>query len=112
MHNNFFEELEEEVSAFTKENRLSTSSSISSETLMRVLQRKYKYKIEQDGLSEYEELKSLRSVFVPKRKRLLLNYDLNDSQKAFVLGKEFFRTSIFLILIVSEFKLYEFLNSI
>ena len=88
MHNNFFEEIEEEVSVFAKDNRLSTSSSISSETLMRLLHRKYKYKIEEDGLSEYEELKSLRSVFIPKRKRLLLNYDLNDSQKGFVLGKE------------------------
>ena len=88
MHNNYFEEIEEEVSAFAKENRLSTSSSISSETLMRLLQRKYKYKIDEDGFAEHKELKSLRSVFIPKRKRLLLNYDLNDSQKAFVLGKE------------------------
>lgn len=88
LHNNYFEEIEEEVSVFVKENRISTSRSISSDTLMRLLQKKYRYKIDQEGLSNHAELSSLRSVFIQKKKKLLLNYDLNDSQKSFVLGKE------------------------
>ena len=88
LHNNYFEELENEVAAFVKENRIFTSSNVSSDTLIRILHKKYKYKVNQEGLSDYPELKSLRSVFVPKRKRLLLNEELTDSQRAFVLAKE------------------------
>jgi predicted transcriptional regulator len=35
-----------------------------------------------------ESLKAMRSVFVPKKKKLYIHYELTDTQRAFQLGKE------------------------
>ena len=88
MHNNYFEGIETEVEQFTKKYKVPTKGKISVELLAKLLEQKFNYTIEPDGLSPYAELKDLRSVFVPKKKRLLMNGGLTDVQTAFQYGKE------------------------
>lgn len=88
LHENYFEDLEEKVDAFVKENRISKNGSVSADTLARILQRKYRYKIDSDAFINNESLQAMRSVFVPKKKKLYIHYELTDTQRAFQLGKE------------------------
>jgi XRE family transcriptional regulator, fatty acid utilization regulator len=89
MHENYFEEIEEAVDDFTKINCLNTSQAIEWESLRDILERSYHCKVEEDGLSRQPELKDLRSVYLPgKNARLLLNVNLNRTQKAFILARE------------------------
>lgn len=89
MHENYFEEIEEAVDDFTKINNLNTSQAIKWESLRDILEGSYNCKVEEDGLSHQPELKDLRSVYLPgKNPRLLLNVNLNRTQKAFILARE------------------------
>ena len=88
MHDNYFGEIEEEVERFAKKYKVPTSGKISVELLAKLLEKNFGYTIEKEGLSEYEELKDLRSVFVPNGKKLLMNSGLTDVQMAFQYGKE------------------------
>ncbi|MEL6922525.1 MAG: XRE family transcriptional regulator, partial [Bacteroidota bacterium] len=88
MHNNYFEDLEQEVSTFVKSHELSTSSAPSVQQLADILSKDYKYKLVDNGLDDHPDLQHIRSVFIPAKKQLLLNSRLNDQQKAFQFGKE------------------------
>jgi XRE family transcriptional regulator, fatty acid utilization regulator len=89
MHENYFEDIEMFVDRFISENGLDVSRPITSDGLVGILQTKYNYIIEDDGLSTQPELKELRSVLLSGSKpRLLLNRNLSRTQKAFILGRE------------------------
>lgn len=89
MHENYFEEIETEVDRFISENGIDVTRAVEHETLQRILEERYQYRVEQDGLSNQPELQELRSVLLPgKNPRLLLNKNLNRTQKAFLMGRE------------------------
>lgn len=88
LNSNYFPEIEQAVDQFCQEQGLPSDRPISVEALQRVLENEYKYRIVENGLDQYPELQQLRSVFVPKRRELLLNSRLNPMQKAFQFGKE------------------------
>ena len=88
MNNNYFEDLEEAVRQFVKHNKIPTGHALPDHFLANLLEKKYSYKIIENGLDAYPELKNIRSVFVPKTKQLLLNSSLNEQQCAFQFGKE------------------------
>ncbi len=88
LHSNYFEELEQQVDQFATTFGLSTNSVLSAEELASLLEEKFHYVIVRDGLDTYPDLKVLRSVFIPKDKKLLLNSELSDMQRAFQFGKE------------------------
>ncbi len=88
LNNNYFEELEEAVSQFVKQNKVPTGHSLPAHFLANLLEKKFGYKIVENGLDVYPELKNIRSVYVPKSKQLLLNSSLNEQQRAFQFGKE------------------------
>lgn len=89
MHENYFEDIENAASRFVKENKVDVYAPVEWEMLADILQRKYHYQIEHDGLANQPELKDFRSVLLPGRKpRLLLNKHLTRQQRAFVLGRE------------------------
>ena len=88
LNNNYFDELEEAVRQFIKQNKVPTGHSLPDHFLAGLLEKKYGYKIVNNGLDAYPELKNIRSVFVPKTKQLLLNSSLNEQQRAFQFGKE------------------------
>ena len=56
--------------------------------LQSLLEERFGYTVVDNGLEDYPELQTLRAVFVPKKKTLLLNKNLNDVQRAFQFGKE------------------------
>lgn len=88
MHDNYFGEIEDAAELFAKKNKIPTRGKISVELLAKLLRKNFGYTIDTEGLSKYEELKDLRSVYVPNRKKLLMNDGLTDVQKAFQYAKE------------------------
>lgn len=88
LHNNYFEDIEQAVAAFAEKNKIPTEGLVPVEHLARLLEKRYGYTIVENGLSVYPELSDIRSVFVPKNKKLLLNGKMTDMQKAFQFGKE------------------------
>jgi XRE family transcriptional regulator, fatty acid utilization regulator len=88
LHNNYFEDIEETVSQFVQQHKIPTTSVIPARLIGGILENKLGYTIVENGLSEFPELKNIRSVFVPKSKKLLLNATLNEQQRAFQFGKE------------------------
>jgi XRE family transcriptional regulator, fatty acid utilization regulator len=88
LHNNYFADIEETVNTFVKQHGIPTNEVIPADLLGNILQDKLNYKLVENGLSEFPELKNIRSVFVPKSKELLLSAKLNEQQRAFQFGKE------------------------
>jgi len=86
---NHFENIEEAAKNFVKFFKLKTSPPLKYKELAEILVNKFNYEIDETRLSNHKELKALRGiVFNEKNKILLLNKNLEDSQKAFVIGKE------------------------
>ncbi len=88
LHNNYFEDIEQEAAAFAEKNKLPYEGFVPVEQLARLLEKRFNYTIVDNGLAAYPELADIRSVFIPKSKKLLLNSRLTDMQKAFQFGKE------------------------
>ena len=86
---NYFPDLENEAEMFSQKYNLMPNLPISSSKLVNILEDKFDYKVDVKKLSEYPELSEVRGLFVPGQKQfLLLNNNLSDPQKAFILGKE------------------------
>lgn len=88
MHDNYFEELEQDARTFMVEHKLPAAAPLDRGHLERVLVEKYGYTIDRTGLAEYGHLGRLRSVFQPKSRRLLLRPGMSGAQEGFVLGRE------------------------
>ncbi len=88
MHMNYFPELEAEAHQFMVKHGLLQPGSAHSKRLEEVLYDEFGCEIDEDSLSAYPELKSLRSVYQPKKKTLLLQPELNEAQRAFQIAKE------------------------
>ena len=86
---NYFPDLENEAEMFSQKYNLKSNPPINSSKLVKILEDKFDYKVDVKKLSEYSELSEVRGLFVPGQKQfLLLNNNLSDPQKAFILGKE------------------------
>jgi hypothetical protein len=88
LHNNYFEDLEEAVRQFVRQHRVPIGHALPVSYLAGLLGKKYEIEVVEDGLAPYPDLQAIRSVYLPKRRKLLLNGQLNEAQKAFQLGKE------------------------
>ncbi|RMG86498.1 MAG: XRE family transcriptional regulator [Bacteroidetes bacterium] len=88
LHNNYFEDIEAAVDEFARKNKIPKASKVPVAYLKSILVRQYGYEVVENGLDGYEALKTLRALFIPSRKQLLLNGGLNDVQKAFQISKE------------------------
>jgi transcriptional regulator with XRE-family HTH domain len=88
MHDNYFEELEEAVDRLVAKFQLDVEPPVHRTQLYDVLRDSYGYTIDKQSLTEHEELKPYRAVFLPKKRHLLINDTLTDTQKSFLLGKE------------------------
>ncbi|GAA3999443.1 hypothetical protein GCM10022408_08010 [Hymenobacter fastidiosus] len=88
MHDNYFDELEQDVRVFVSHEKLSVGAPFDITQLETVLTQKYGYSIDRTALGAYTTLGRLRSVFQPKTRRLLLRPGLTGTQEAFVLGRE------------------------
>lgn len=88
LNNNYFEDIEELAAKFIREHRLSGNYTLPVSRLQAILQKKYGYTIVEDGLKDYPNLRSIRSVYQPRNRHLLLNSQLSSRQRAFQLAKE------------------------
>lgn len=88
LHNNYFEDLEDEVARFIKLYDIPEERPIPQATLRQILEDRFQYEIVENGLDPYPELEQLRSVFISKEKKLLLNCKLSPMQRTFQFGKE------------------------
>ncbi len=88
LHMNYFEDIEQAAEAFVRMHRLPANGSVPAQLLADLLTTEFNYKIDDKGLAPYPELSSLRSVFHPRKRVLLLNNRLNERQRAFQLAKE------------------------
>lgn len=89
MKENYFEEIETAVGEFINLNHIDSTKAVSLEKLIEILTKKYGYEVLEDGLSAQPELQNLRSILLPgKPSRLLLNKQLSDTQKAFIITRE------------------------
>jgi XRE family transcriptional regulator, fatty acid utilization regulator len=89
MNHDYFPKMEEKADAFLAENNLEDACPISSEELMNILIKKYRYKIESMPLDENFSLQEVRSIFKPgKPKKLFVNPSLTESQRSFIFAKE------------------------
>lgn len=89
MQENYFEDIETAVEDFTQKHSFNFHKPLDFQKLKHVLEQFYQYQIHDDGLSTQPELDSLRSVLLPgKPRRLLLNKNLNEAQRAFIYARE------------------------
>ncbi len=88
LHNNYFEDIEQEALRFVQHYSLPTNKAVASETLKILLEQEFDYTILEDGLKNEPLLQSYRAIVVPHRKQLLLNEKLSERQLAYQLAKE------------------------
>jgi len=88
LYENHFPELEAEAERFRATHAISEKVVLSSVQLRTLLETEYGYMVEETGLVEYPELSHIRSVFIPARRKLLINARLAEEQKAFLYAKE------------------------
>lgn len=88
LRNNYFEEIEEAADVFVQSNNIPENGGVPSSLLERLLCEQFDYQMDEHGLEKYPQLQSMRSVFNPHKRLLLLNSRLNERQRAFQLAKE------------------------
>lgn len=88
LHNNYFEELEEAVNRFILQYSIPKERPLNPNLLSQLLEDHFGYTLVEDGLQDFPELHKLRSVYVPKKKQLLLGKHLTPMQRRFQFGKE------------------------
>ncbi len=87
-NNNYFDDLEQSVVQFAKAYQIDLNKPISSSELEEVLIEEYGYTINNKDLEKHKELDTLRSIFIPKTKTLLLANHIDDAQRSFIYAKE------------------------
>lgn len=87
-HNNYFEEIENQVEKFAKAYSIDLSKRLKVSDLEEILIEEYGYSINNEELTQHKELNNLRSVFVPSSKTLLVSSETDDSQRLFIYAKE------------------------
>ncbi|GAB2773055.1 hypothetical protein GCM10027275_15020 [Rhabdobacter roseus] len=90
MHDNHFEEIEEEAERFLLESGIGEEMILNEKYLADVLRKEYGYIIEEIDGKNYPELLGVRSLYLPRQpaNRLLVNGELSSVQRAFVYGRE------------------------
>lgn len=88
LHMNYFDDIETAAEEFTKQYSISPDRPVDPAALQKILVSKYGYTIDEKSLNKYPELAGMRSVFVPKKRILMLNPRLSAQQRTFHLAKE------------------------
>ncbi|MCU0319289.1 MAG: helix-turn-helix domain-containing protein [Flavobacteriales bacterium] len=88
LHENHFPELEQEAQHFRSLHALPAAEALHSAQLRTLLTTGFGYEVRETDLREHPELLHIRSVFIPEKRRLLINARLAEDQKAFLFAKE------------------------
>jgi len=87
-HNNYFDEIENDVEKFAKAYHINLEQAILSKDLEEILIEEFDYIIDTQELSKHQNLTELRSIFIPKKKTLLIYSNMTEAQKTFIYAKE------------------------
>lgn len=87
-NNNYFDDLEQSVLNFAKAYQIDLTKPIKSIDLEEILVEEYEYTINNKDLEKHKELETLRSIFIPKSKTLLLANHIDEAQRTFIYAKE------------------------
>ncbi len=88
-NDNYCAEIETDAEKFISRYKLDASPPLEYSALKEILEKKFEYRIYENKLQNYPALSTLRGVFIDKdKKTLVLNNKMNDTQKAFIIGKE------------------------
>jgi hypothetical protein len=88
MYDNYFEDIEQRVNEFRRHFGIDPTQPLAVEKLYDVLKREYKYRIDKVTLGLYPDLRSVRALAQPEKKRLFVNGQLDPTQERFLLAKE------------------------
>jgi predicted transcriptional regulator/DNA-binding XRE family transcriptional regulator len=87
-HNNYFEDIENDVEKFAKSYHLDLSKRVTSVNLEEILIEEFGYTIDDKELSKYDNLGEIRNIYIPKNKTLLIDKNISEAQKTFIYAKE------------------------
>ncbi len=88
LNESHFPEIEEAVDAFARETGLDQNPRVDPDQLEALLRERFGYRIDRESLAARPELSGLRSLYQRKRKTLMINPALTDTQRAFLLARE------------------------
>ena len=88
MYNNYFPELEEIAEEFLRKNKIPEDKVVDEFYLSNLLADQYGIHIEFFDELDYPVLGTIRSVFIPKSKKLMINKRISSDQRAFTLARE------------------------
>jgi transcriptional regulator with XRE-family HTH domain len=88
MHNNYFPDLEDIAKSFLDKNRIPENVVIDEFYLSNLLLDQYSVTIEYFDEKDYPTLATIRSVYIPKSKKLMVNKRITSDQRAFTLARE------------------------
>ncbi|KOY52318.1 helix-turn-helix domain-containing protein [Polaribacter dokdonensis] len=87
-HNNYFEDIENDVEKFAKSYHINLSKRIKSEDLEEILIEEFNYKINTNELTKHKHLEGLRNIYIPTKKLLFIDPKISEEQKTFIYAKE------------------------
>ncbi len=89
LHENYFDEIEKDAYRFFKDFDIAENKALTYEQLKLILENHFNCIIDEEELSKYPLLVSFRSLFKSGNPhKLLLNKELSNKQKCFILAKE------------------------
>lgn len=88
MNDNYFGDIEEKVQELKLEFRIKQDKKVTTELLEQILLEKFNIKVDRKYLAKQEPLRKIRSYYIKKEKKLLLNDDFTSAQENFLLAKE------------------------
>ncbi|WP_025763626.1 helix-turn-helix domain-containing protein [Dyadobacter tibetensis] len=90
MHDNYFEDIEEAAELFLDQQQIPSSEQVDEQLLSSILKEQYQYEMEHINERTNPEFSSVRSLTIPciKSARLLINDQLSDIQRTFILARE------------------------
>ena len=87
-NNNYFDDIEQSVMSFAKAYHINLAGAVTSKELQDILIEEFGYTINDSELDQHQALDTLRSVFIPKTKTLLLASRMDEAQRTFIFAKE------------------------
>lgn len=87
-HNNYFEDIENDVEKFAKAYHIDLSKRIVSSYLEEILIEEFGYTINSEEIQKHENLDELRNIYIPNKKILLIDKNISEAQKTFIYAKE------------------------
>ncbi len=90
LNENYFPEIEEAVNKFLVKVKYNYEPPVEFGKILEIFVNEFKYEVNENVIPDSPEFRTIRGINIPngRKKKILLNRRLTDSQKAFIIGKE------------------------